>query len=91
MKKVIENKTFRQLGKNTQVLLKFLREGKKGKFVVLHTGEGDFLSPKAVEKALAAQKEEFREMVKKLNRYQVAEVSREAYEKCKSDILEALK
>ena len=50
-------------GKNIQVLLQFIYEGKKRKSVTLSTPEGDFLSPKAVEEALQSQKEEMKKIV----------------------------
>lgn len=46
----------RGFGKNTIALANFFHEGKKGKAVVFATPDGDFLSPKAVENRLAAER-----------------------------------
>ena len=54
----------RSYGKNTEGMMVFLNRGKKGEVMVFRTPEGDFLSPKAVEKALEKQKSDFIKEIK---------------------------
>lgn len=53
---------WREMGKNSKMLLNFFFEGKKGNAVVFTTPKGNFLSPKAVENLLASEKEKWENM-----------------------------
>ncbi len=72
-KKQIVTPSPRILGKTSDALMKFYMEGKRGKSIGFATPEGTFLSPKAVEDALAkarkaGAKQERERMLEKMDK-----------------------
>lgn len=52
-------------GKTTIMLADFYARGKKGEAVVLKTPQGDFMTPEAIKRTLAAQKKRVINAMKK--------------------------